>query len=181
MSRRLWAKKERADFWNIWIRLKLACIRGKTDGSPLSVERCKERDIHEWHQSVVRFGRGTAVGVAGQPKVATERVAEPLTGGQLTFGRSDESGVRIAVENVNKVSGAATGRSVTFEVLSEDDAVGREPGASSVQKTRLFGRHDGDRSQYFWRDFVTVHKQMQFSTMIEKSHLIRPATGSTHM
>ncbi|ADG20808.1 hypothetical protein [Paraburkholderia atlantica] len=123
----------------------------------------------------------SAVRVAGQPKVATERGAEPLTGGQLTFGRNDESGVRIAVEYLNKVSEAATCCSVTFQVLSEDDAVGREPGASSVQKTRLLGRHGGDRSRDFWRDFVTVHKQMQFSTMIEKSHLIRPATGSTHM
>ncbi|MGF6735843.1 hypothetical protein OKW50_008016 [Paraburkholderia youngii] len=123
----------------------------------------------------------SAVRVAGQPKFATERVAEPLTFGQLTFGKNDESGVRIAGEDVNKASAAANRRSVAFEVLSKDDAVGSGTGRVLRLETRLFGRHDGDRSQYFWRDFVTVQKQIQFSTMIGNSHSIGQATGLSHM
>ncbi|MEM5300168.1 hypothetical protein VSR82_38965 [Burkholderia sp. JPY481] len=88
--------------------------------------------INQSSASVAALPSG--VRVAGQPKFATEIVAEPLTGGQFTFGKNDESAVRIAVEDVNRASAAANRRSVAFEVLSEDDAVGREPGAYSVQK-----------------------------------------------
>lgn len=61
-------------------------------------------------------------------------VAGPLTGGQSNFGKDDERGVRLAVEDLNKNPIVVNGRPVTFQVISKDDAADPKTGVAVAQK-----------------------------------------------
>lgn len=61
-------------------------------------------------------------------------VAGPLTGGQSNFGKDDERGVRLAVEDLNRKPIVINGQPVKFEVVSEDDAADPKTGVSVAQK-----------------------------------------------
>ncbi|ERJ40894.1 branched-chain amino acid ABC transporter substrate-binding protein [Burkholderia cepacia] len=61
-------------------------------------------------------------------------VAGPLTGGQSNFGKDDERGVRLAIEELNRTPIVVDGQSIKFEMLSEDDAADPKTGVSVAQK-----------------------------------------------
>lgn len=72
-------------------------------------------------------------GVAGA-EVVKLGVAGPLTGGQANFGKDDERGVRLAVEDLNSHPMVINGQPVKFEVISEDDAADPKTGVAIAQK-----------------------------------------------
>jgi branched-chain amino acid transport system substrate-binding protein len=69
-----------------------------------------------------------------QAEVVKVGVAGPLTGGQSNFGKDDERGVQLAVEELNRKPLVINGQAVTFEVVSEDDAADPKTGVSVAQK-----------------------------------------------
>jgi branched-chain amino acid transport system substrate-binding protein len=73
-------------------------------------------------------------GMSAHAEVVKVGVAGPLTGGQSNFGKDDERGVRLAVEDLNRKPITINGQSVTFEVVSEDDAADPKTGVAIAQK-----------------------------------------------
>ncbi|CAE6747551.1 branched-chain amino acid ABC transporter substrate-binding protein [Paraburkholderia nemoris] len=72
--------------------------------------------------------------MTAQAEVVKVGVAGPLTGGQSNFGKDDERGVRLAVEDLNRKPMIINGQAVTFAVVSEDDAADPKTGVSVAQK-----------------------------------------------
>ncbi|MEK6345872.1 MAG: branched-chain amino acid ABC transporter substrate-binding protein [Burkholderia sp.] len=72
--------------------------------------------------------------VSAQAEVVKIGVAGPLTGGQSNFGKDDERGVRMAVEDLNRTPMTIGGQTVTFELVSEDDAGDPKTGVAVAQK-----------------------------------------------
>ncbi|MGB5109738.1 MAG: branched-chain amino acid ABC transporter substrate-binding protein [Formosimonas sp.] len=65
-------------------------------------------------------------------KIAT---ASPLSGGQATAGKDNESGARLAVEEINAAGGVDIGgKKYTVELVSEDDAGDPKQGGTVAQK-----------------------------------------------
>jgi branched-chain amino acid transport system substrate-binding protein len=76
----------------------------------------------------------STVCMTAQAEVVKVGVAGPLTGGQSNFGKDDERGVRLAVEDLNRKPMVINGQPVTFAVVSEDDAADPKTGVSVAQK-----------------------------------------------
>lgn len=65
-------------------------------------------------------------------KIAT---ASPMSGGQSTVGKDNESGARLAVEEINAAGGVDIGgKKYTIELVVEDDAGDPKQGATVAQK-----------------------------------------------
>lgn len=70
-----------------------------------------------WSQTVVKIG-----------------VAGPLTGGSARTGKDNERGVRLAIEELNARKLVIGGSTVSFDLLSEDDASDPKTGVAAAQK-----------------------------------------------
>ncbi len=58
----------------------------------------------------------------------------PLTGGQAHFGKDNERGAIMAIEDLNAKGLTIGGKKVTFKLLSEDDAADPKQGTAAAQK-----------------------------------------------
>ncbi|MFM0101260.1 branched-chain amino acid ABC transporter substrate-binding protein [Paraburkholderia nemoris] len=61
-------------------------------------------------------------------------VAGPLTGAQALFGKDNERGVRLAIDDLNASNLKINGQLVKFELISEDDQADPKTGMSIAQK-----------------------------------------------
>ncbi|OXI43515.1 branched-chain amino acid ABC transporter substrate-binding protein [Burkholderia aenigmatica] len=75
-----------------------------------------------------------AFAVAAHAEVVKIGVAGPLTGAQALFGKDNERGVRLAIDDLNASNLKINGQSVKFELLSEDDQADPKTGMSIAQK-----------------------------------------------
>lgn len=58
----------------------------------------------------------------------------PLSGSQAHYGKDNENGVRMAIEDLNAAGTTIGGRKVKFEIVAEDDAADPKQGTAAAQK-----------------------------------------------
>src|SRR6187431_1499771 len=58
----------------------------------------------------------------------------PLSGSQAHYGRDNENGVRMAIQDLNAQNVVIGGKPVRFEIQAEDDASDPKQGAAAAQK-----------------------------------------------
>jgi len=58
----------------------------------------------------------------------------PVSGPQAHYGRDNENGARMAVDELNKQNVTIGGKKVTFELVAEDDAADPKQGTAAAQK-----------------------------------------------
>ncbi len=70
---------------------------------------------------------------AGATVVKIGHVA-PMSGSQAHYGKDNENGVRLAIEDLNKEGVTIGGKKIQFEIAAEDDAADPKQGTSVAQK-----------------------------------------------
>jgi branched-chain amino acid transport system substrate-binding protein len=58
----------------------------------------------------------------------------PMSGAQAHYGKDNENGVRMAIEDLNKQGVTIGGKKVKFEIQAEDDAADPKQGTAAAQK-----------------------------------------------
>ena len=58
----------------------------------------------------------------------------PISGSQAHYGKDNENGVRMAIEDLNKQNVVIGGKKVSFEIVAEDDAADPKQGTAAAQK-----------------------------------------------
>ena len=58
----------------------------------------------------------------------------PTSGAQAHYGKDNENGVRMAIEDLNKQNITIGGKKIKFEIQAEDDAADPKQGAAAAQK-----------------------------------------------
>ena len=76
---------------------------------------------------------GVVAQVQAQTVVRIGHVA-PVSGPQAHFGRDNENGARLAVEELNAQGVTIGGKKVKFELVAEDDAADPKQGTAAAQK-----------------------------------------------
>jgi branched-chain amino acid transport system substrate-binding protein len=76
---------------------------------------------------------GVAAQVQAQTVVKIGHVA-PVSGAQAHYGRDNENGARMAVDELNAQGVTIGGKKVTFELVAEDDAADPKQGTAAAQK-----------------------------------------------
>jgi len=82
--------------------------------------------------AAILLATGTAA--LAQDQVVRIGVSGPLSGSNAFAGKDDENGVRLAVEELNAQKLKVGGKTLKFEVLSEDDQGDPKAGVSVAQK-----------------------------------------------
>ena len=77
----------------------------------------------------------TLAGVASaQDMVVKIGHVAPLSGSQAHYGKDNENGVRMAIEDLNAAGTTIGGTKVKFEIVAEDDAADPKQGTAAAQK-----------------------------------------------
>src|SRR4051812_6053513 len=71
---------------------------------------------------------------AAQDQVVKIGHVAPLSGPQAHYGKDNENGVRMAIEDLNAKGVTIGGKKVKFEIQSEDDAADPKQGTAAAQK-----------------------------------------------
>ena len=58
----------------------------------------------------------------------------PMSGGQAHYGKDNENGVRMAIEDLNAQNIVIAGKKIKFEIVAEDDAADPKQGTAAAQK-----------------------------------------------
>ena len=58
----------------------------------------------------------------------------PVSGAQAAYGKDNENGARMAVEDLNTQNVVIGGKRIRFELVAEDDAADPKQGAAAAQK-----------------------------------------------
>ncbi|MDP1935637.1 MAG: branched-chain amino acid ABC transporter substrate-binding protein, partial [Hylemonella sp.] len=58
----------------------------------------------------------------------------PMSGAQAHYGKDNENGVRMAIEDLNAQNLTIGGKKVKFEIVAEDDAADPKQGTAAAQK-----------------------------------------------
>lgn len=82
---------------------------------------------------------GLVGGLAMSGAMAQEQVIKighigPVSGPQAHFGKDDENGVRMAIEDLNAKGMEINGKKVKFQLVAEDDAADPKQGTAASQK-----------------------------------------------
>jgi branched-chain amino acid transport system substrate-binding protein len=75
-----------------------------------------------------------AAPAAGDTLVVKIGHVGPLSGAQAHYGKDNENGVRMAIEDLNKQNVEIGGKKATFEIVAEDDAADPKQGTAAAQK-----------------------------------------------
>ncbi len=70
----------------------------------------------------------------GQEQVVKIGHVAPLSGGQAHYGKDNERGAMLAIEDLNKQGLMIGGKKIKFELVSEDDAADPKQGTAVAQK-----------------------------------------------
>jgi branched-chain amino acid transport system substrate-binding protein len=78
----------------------------------------------------------TLSGVNAQAQEAVVRIGHvgPVSGAQAHYGRDNENGARLAIEDLNAQGIKIGGKKIRFELLAEDDAADPKQGTAAAQK-----------------------------------------------
>lgn len=77
-----------------------------------------------------------ASGIASAQDVQVVKIGHvaPLSGAQAHYGKDNENGARMAIEDLNKQNLSIGGKRVRFEIQAEDDAADPKQGTAAAQK-----------------------------------------------
>ncbi len=75
-----------------------------------------------------------AAAVPAQETVVRIGHVAPLSGGQAHYGKDNENGARMAIEDLNAKGVTIGGKKVRFELMAEDDAADPKQGTAVAQK-----------------------------------------------
>lgn len=75
-----------------------------------------------------------AAGVALAQEVVKIGHVAPMSGGQAHYGKDNENGVRMAIEDLNAQKVVIGGKTIKFEIAAEDDAADPKQGTAVAQK-----------------------------------------------
>ena len=75
-------------------------------------------------------------GLAGAQDVQVVKIGSvaPMSGSQASYGKDNDNGVRMAIEDLNAQNLTIGGKKVRFEVQTEDDAADPKQGTAAAQK-----------------------------------------------
>ena len=76
----------------------------------------------------------TAPVVHAQDNIVRIGFASPLTGGQANYGKDNQNGAQMAIDELNAQSPKIAGKTVKFELMSEDDQADPKMGPLVAQK-----------------------------------------------
>jgi branched-chain amino acid transport system substrate-binding protein len=83
----------------------------------------------------VAAGIAAMAGIAlAQEQVVKIGHVAPISGAQAHYGKDNENGVRMAIEDLNKQGVTIGGKKVKFEIQAEDDAADPKQGTAAAQK-----------------------------------------------
>src|SRR5688572_6119297 len=77
-----------------------------------------------------------AAGLASAQDVQVVKIGHvaPVSGAQAHYGKDNENGVRMAIEELNTQNISIGGKRVRFEIQAEDDAADPKQGTAAAQK-----------------------------------------------
>jgi branched-chain amino acid transport system substrate-binding protein len=77
-----------------------------------------------------------AAGMASAQDVQVVKIGHvaPLSGAQAHYGKDNENGVRMAIEDLNAQNVVIGGKKIRFEIQAEDDAADPKQGTAAAQK-----------------------------------------------
>ncbi|ROZ78197.1 branched-chain amino acid ABC transporter substrate-binding protein [Ramlibacter sp. WS9] len=75
-------------------------------------------------------------GVASAQDVQTVKIGHvaPISGPQASYGKDNENGARMAIEDLNAQNIVINGKKIKFELVAEDDAADPKQGTAAAQK-----------------------------------------------
>jgi branched-chain amino acid transport system substrate-binding protein len=78
----------------------------------------------------------TIAGVASAQDMQVVKIGHvaPISGAQAAYGKDNENGARMAVEDLNTQNISIGGKKIKFELVAEDDAADPKQGAAAAQK-----------------------------------------------
>jgi len=76
----------------------------------------------------------TGLGVQAQEAVVKIGHVAPVSGAQAHYGRDNENGARLAIEDLNAQGVKIGGKKIKFELVAEDDAADPKQGTAAAQK-----------------------------------------------
>jgi branched-chain amino acid transport system substrate-binding protein len=87
----------------------------------------------------LRMTVALALAAAGGMAAAQEQVVKighvaPMSGGQAHYGKDNENGVRMAIEDLNAQNIKIGGKTIKWEIQAEDDAADPKQGTAAAQK-----------------------------------------------
>ncbi|MDB5896409.1 MAG: branched-chain amino acid transporter substrate-binding protein [Ramlibacter sp.] len=82
----------------------------------------------------VAVALGAACGLAAAQDVVKIGHVAPLSGAQAHYGKDNENGVRMAIEDLNAQGVTIGGKKVTLQIQAEDDAADPKQGTAAAQK-----------------------------------------------
>lgn len=77
---------------------------------------------------------GVSSGALAQEQVIKIGHIGPVSGPQANFGKDDENGVRMAIEDLNAKGMEIGGKKIKFEIVAEDDGADPKQGTAASQK-----------------------------------------------
>ncbi|MBZ0224825.1 MAG: branched-chain amino acid ABC transporter substrate-binding protein [Comamonas sp.] len=77
---------------------------------------------------------GVSSGALAQEQVIKIGHIGPVSGPQANYGKDDENGVRMAIEDLNAKGMEIAGKKVKFEIVAEDDGADPKQGTAASQK-----------------------------------------------
>jgi len=90
-------------------------------------------------QMKLKLTVAAAIAAAAGVALAQEMVVKighvaPMSGGQAHYGKDNENGVRMAIEDLNAQKVVIGGKTIKFEIAAEDDAADPKQGTAVAQK-----------------------------------------------
>jgi len=76
---------------------------------------------------------GVSSGALAQEQVIKIGHIGPVSGPQANYGKDDENGVRMAIEDLNAKGMEIGGKKIKFEIVAEDDGADPKPGTAASQ------------------------------------------------
>ncbi|MCJ0763188.1 branched-chain amino acid ABC transporter substrate-binding protein [Variovorax terrae] len=77
---------------------------------------------------------GAGLAVAQDVQVIKIGHVAPISGAQAHYGKDNENGVRMAIEDLNAQNVVIAGKKIKFEIQAEDDAADPKQGTAAAQK-----------------------------------------------
>ena len=84
--------------------------------------------------AIVGLVGGLAMSVANAQEIIKIGHIGPVSGPQAHFGKDDENGVRMAIEDLNAKNPEIGGKKVKFQLVAEDDGADPKQGTAASQK-----------------------------------------------
>ena len=87
-------------------------------------------------QQLLALSIGTLFAATAHAQTVTVKIGHvaPMTGGIAHLGKDNEAGAKLAIAGLNKARIKIGGKTVKFELVSDDDGADPKPGTADAQK-----------------------------------------------